>query len=422
MRTLIISHNSLCTYENMGKTMLSLFSQFTGNELCQLFFYNQYPDTRKASSYFRITDIDAIHLALKMKNDSGIVEPKMDVHNYSFDKYGIYQKENNKSAYKVLVRDMIWRFSKWETKELLTWLRNQKIDNIFVAPGRYKFIYRIASRLSKILSVPIYAYICDDYYFTLNDTNIISRFEIGIFKRTVYNFLGKCDNIFVINDDLNKLYSNKFKRPTITVYTESEFDVISGVDEGLDRIERLTYLGNLNYNRFKSLIDIAEALEIVNEKFKENYYLEIYSNEKNQEILAELEKKNTIRFRGFVSGDEFKNILLNTKILVHVEAFDSSSKASVKYSMSTKIADALACGKILFAYGPKDVSSIKYLKNNNCAYVVTEKDKLVNSLTNILTQEGDKKAVLRNAYKIAINNHKKGISSNKIKNILCIRG
>ena len=36
MKILIISHPSLNTHNNMGKTMLSLFTSFDKEELCQL--------------------------------------------------------------------------------------------------------------------------------------------------------------------------------------------------------------------------------------------------------------------------------------------------------------------------------------------------------------------------------------------------
>lgn len=39
MKVLLISHNSISTYQNMGKTFLSLFNCFQKEELCQLYIY-----------------------------------------------------------------------------------------------------------------------------------------------------------------------------------------------------------------------------------------------------------------------------------------------------------------------------------------------------------------------------------------------
>ena len=44
MKVLIISHNPISNQSNMGKTFLSLFSQFDKEELCQLYIYPVIPN------------------------------------------------------------------------------------------------------------------------------------------------------------------------------------------------------------------------------------------------------------------------------------------------------------------------------------------------------------------------------------------
>ena len=56
MKVLLLSHNPVTTYNNMGKTFLSLFSAFRPEELCQLFLYPAVPDTACCGSYYRFTD------------------------------------------------------------------------------------------------------------------------------------------------------------------------------------------------------------------------------------------------------------------------------------------------------------------------------------------------------------------------------
>ena len=61
MKVLLLSHNPVTTYNNMGKTFLSLFSAFRPEELCQLFLYPAVPDTACCGSYYRFTDREALH-------------------------------------------------------------------------------------------------------------------------------------------------------------------------------------------------------------------------------------------------------------------------------------------------------------------------------------------------------------------------
>ena len=60
MKVLIISHNPISTVNNNGKTMLTLFSSFEQEELCQLYVAPALPDVKKCNSYFRITDKDIL--------------------------------------------------------------------------------------------------------------------------------------------------------------------------------------------------------------------------------------------------------------------------------------------------------------------------------------------------------------------------
>lgn len=53
MKVLLLSHNPVTTYNNMGKTFLSLFSAFRPEELCQLYLYPAVPDTACCGSYYR---------------------------------------------------------------------------------------------------------------------------------------------------------------------------------------------------------------------------------------------------------------------------------------------------------------------------------------------------------------------------------
>ena len=43
MKVLIISHNSLSPKHSIGKTLISLFSCFDKNELCQLYIHGSDP-------------------------------------------------------------------------------------------------------------------------------------------------------------------------------------------------------------------------------------------------------------------------------------------------------------------------------------------------------------------------------------------
>ena len=56
LKVLIISHNPIMTCDSMGKTMQTLFSAFSPDELCQFYIYPSLPDVRACGSFYRMTD------------------------------------------------------------------------------------------------------------------------------------------------------------------------------------------------------------------------------------------------------------------------------------------------------------------------------------------------------------------------------
>ena len=105
-------------------------------------------------------------------------------------------------------------------------------------------------------------------------------------------------------------------------------------------------------------------------------------------------------------------------MLVHIEAFDEQSIDLVKFSVSTKIADALASGIPLLAYGPESVSSIQHLVSNNCALTATDKKQLKEVLVNGLFNKSVRENVVNNAIITANRFHNKANNSKMLKDII----
>ena len=154
MKVLIISHNCISNYNNMGKAMLSIMSSFKKAEVCQLYIYPSLPDIDICNSYYRITDKELLNLAF-FNNKKGKVISKEDIktnnmllENNGYKKY--YQKKKN--IFKKYARDMIWMFPFWFNDDLKQWLKKEKPTHIVAFPGDYCFFYNIKS----------YYYICYD--------------------------------------------------------------------------------------------------------------------------------------------------------------------------------------------------------------------------------------------------------------------
>lgn len=414
MKVLIISHNPISTYHNMGKTLLTLFHSFKKEELCQFYIYPTFPDVDKCESSFRITDKDVVRNLFARSFGTEITDKDIDAtHDYYSEvisNKNLYQTSKNKRPYRNLLRDFMWKMSHWYNKKLAAWLKKEKPTVIFIAPGMSKFIYNVAIKISKKHNIPIVAYICDDYYHLEPDKQFGRKYQLYILRKKIKQLFNKSSLIITISDSQNGLYSTEFNRPCLTIMTGSSVSVNNQIKER-DTVEAITYMGNISCNRFKSLCDIGIILNEINKEQGTKYSLKVYTSEQNQDILNELKLNGTIEVNPFVTGEKYKEVFYSAEMLLHVEAFDDESINRVKYSVSTKIADSLGSGICLFAYGPSSVASMQHLIDNDCAICATSRDELKAKLLLAFNNKEERERVARNGLVAAHNFHDSELNS-----------
>ena len=380
MKVLIISHNPISTYQNMGKTMLALFSEFSKDEVYQLYIYPSVPDVDICKSYYRITDKSVIKGVFLRYVDGEETFPNPEIHTKFVNNKDrvLYNNPKNSKSSRQILRDIAWKIAPWWNRELRNWLEKIKPDCIFLVPGNNIFIYDIALKIASKYKIGIISYICDDYYFIKQPKRLLERIRSYFVRRKIRETLGKSQAIVTICEELRQIYSDYFKKQTILIMTGSNYEIATEI-KSKKEINSITYMGNLSCNRDVSIYDVGATLDQLNKTSEKKYYLDIYAN-----LSSELKRKfssiNSIRLHDFVSGNEFRRVFVNAELFLHVEDFSEESIDRVKHSVSTKIADILASGIPLFAYGPDNVASMTHLRKNKCAICVTHKKALKSTL------------------------------------------
>lgn len=384
MKVLIISHNPVSTYHNMGKTMRALFSSFKKEELCQLYIYPTIPDIDYCSSYYRITDKDVLksYYTFRVKgreiDKSEIKTARQNIFQDEKDE-ALYRNKKNKKAYRMLARDIMWKCSAWYNKDLDAWLKRETPTCIFVAPGTGKFLYDIALKISKKYRLPIVDYICDDYYFVEKPKGLMNRIKQNLLSKKIEKLILRSSKLVLVCEELSECYFEKFKVPCVTLMTGCNYPIAKDIAIREDPTS-LTYMGNIRCNRFTSLSEIGRALDEINKEENTNFSLRIYTGEKDEEILSVFRGVDSIKLCGFVSGEAFDKAFYESEVLLHVEAFDEQSIDWVRHSVSTKIADSLGSGICMFAYAPNEVSSMRHLLRNDCAFAIDDPKALKDGL------------------------------------------
>ena len=402
MRVLIISHNVFSSTESMGKTLASYFACFKPEELAQFYIHSQVPTSIVCNRYYRMTDKDAIKsiVGLSRGREFGIGDIDLNRGNARTDSGltgTIYQKARKRTPCIYFARNLWWKLAHWESREFIQWLDAFCPECVFLASGDYAFIYDIALKIAKSRKVPLYISCMDDYYFNnKNSDSVLGRFQHKLFMQAVNRTMSYASKMFCICGKMSKDYSSLFNKLCITVHTPTT------IREPLhmEKKKKISYLGNLGYNRDKQLIDIGRALKSLG---LEPDHIDVYSTESRSEILANLTEENGIAFHGFVGAEDVLKIMGESLAVIHTESFDNEIRRSVKYSISTKIADSLASGTCIFAYGPEEIASISYLSDNKAAFCCTEKDSLENMLHKMIQDEESRNMIIRNALVLSKN-------------------
>ena len=403
----------------MGKTLASYFFNQNDLEISQLYFHSEIPTTTLCSNYYRITDPEVARSIFTRK--SGKIFTKNDIVEASTSPRTdtgtigkIYQSARKRTPLVYLIRNTWWNLGKWKTKELYGWLDKMAPDAVFFASGDYSFAYKVALHIAKKRNIPLFVSCMDDYYFwNKNGGSLLGRIVHKAFMKQVRKTMSYASGIFTICEKMTADYSALFAKPCYTIHTSSS------ISEKLveEKSNAISYIGNLGYSRHEQLINLGKALKSINHCNNPGY-IDVYSTESRDEILKTLTKENGIRFHGAISVNEVLRVIGQSQAVIHTESFDKSIRKSVAYSVSTKIADSLASGTCIIAYGPEEVASIKYLSENNAAFCIGENDCIEEKLYAFFESSSIKESIVENALSLAKKNHNPAERSEKFKNIL----
>lgn len=421
MKVLIISHLPVATQNNMGKTFLSLFSRFSREELCQLYIYPAIPDTDRCASFYRVTDKEVVRSYLGKRRIGGEVcrrqiTESQGLYEHKEDE-SFYRNRKNKSAFRRLARDAMWSLAPWYNKGLIRWLDEQKPTCIFVAPGVAKFLHNIALKIAKERNIPIITYICDEYYFVKEPSFGLDRLRLRLLKKKIDALMANSRHLVVICDELKEAYGEKFGLPVTTLMTGTNYTPAERISS-VSQPRQIAYFGNIRCNRYLSLAQIGGELDAINKERGTQYKLKIYTSEKDPVFLEPLRAVESIELCGFIMGEEFDRVFHSAQLLLHAEAFDEVSIDFTQHSVSTKIADSLASGIPLLAYGPECISSMKHLIRNRCALIATSPQELRQMLLTAFEDEEARAAAARNGLAAAEKYHRTDRAGEKLREII----
>lgn len=388
---LVISNNPFSKTSNNGKTLASFFKAFPKDNIAQLYFNAEIAEEGLCENYYRISDVQVLKSIIFNKKAGGIVNPGITLKS-NFDNYLIKSTLLNlmsTSNFFRLLREIMWKCSKWKSNEFITWLNDFSPDIIFFCAGDSIFAYEVSFFVKDITEAKLVTYITDDYVLPRENASMFWQIRRKfVFKHM--NQAVKDSSLFItISEQMKDAYKNIFGKESVTALNMTDSMKIDdyscdNLDEG---VVNFIYAGGLHFKRYETLKLLAEALRTYNnQSTSKKAFLSIYSTQTtSKRIINMLNVNGASSFCGGLSPENLKIKLNKSDIPVHVESFDSKSIESTKLSISTKIPEYLSLEKPILAIGPSEVASMRFLSDT--AFCITQKDEIYEKIDKLLNDE-----------------------------------
>ena len=221
-----------------------------------------------------------------------------------------------------------------------------------------------------------------------------------MYKKLIDKILTWPGSAIYISDKIRDKYNSEFELGGETVYLTStvrrkQFSAINC------ECPVITYFGNIRMGRNNSLNDIGYALGKINPQ----YMLEVYSNEKDEQIYQVFKDNPNVKYMGSVPYTQVQKRMSQSDITVIVEGFEEKDINLSRYSLSTKAADALASGSSILTYGSMESGIIEYMQTTGASMVCTERNRLIECIKILMADQKLQKQYYEQAIVMTKKNH-----------------
>ena len=427
-RVLVLSHNSFSKTQNNGKTLESFFANWDKDCIAQLYLQPDDPDFDFCSNYYRMTDYEILNnvffsgrVGQELMKDykeqetrefNRSVKKLYDDRRNGNERGGlnkyIHEQFVAKKPIFVASRDLFWSLGKWKNDKLISWILKFNPDVLFFQGSNSVFGYKIALWICEKFEIPLVLELTDDYTYSMYRYSLIEKINKMRYLKFFRKAIQESMKVITISKYMEDEYKQRFGGNYTVMLNSVKESCFGDVPNNCDSI-RMLYAGNISINRWKVLCEIGKALQIINKEMHINSRLDIFTpTGTSRNIIENLIAIETINYCGSLSSEELLNEIENSNYLVHVESFDEKMKKITRLSVSTKIPEYLSSNRCIYAVGPSEIASIRYLADNGAAHITTNLSvkSITLDLKGLFCNNDLRNSYLKNAKTLFTNNHR----------------
>ena len=410
---LVIAHNPLSKETNNGKTYASLLKNYEGKNLCQIYVSNLKPDYEICKEYYKINEKDILFNRKNIKQKYNSDNEKKNVASSKLkDEIRYFFRKLSASDNGKVIRNFLWGRKTLLSNDLREWIDEQKPDFVFWGND---YIFRMLSLVNEICdmySLPLVVNLGDDY-FSDRKGNLFYKIYLKHLQKEFKKIVDRAEVIIVCSEKMkNKLYDEFGGNYVVALNSVDDNEKFERKHINKKNI-KISYIGNLGLNRWKTICMIASAVEKLENKY--NIQLNIFSGEKlSTGVMKKMQSFSCLKYNGSVYGKALFEKKEETDILLLVESFDKKYKNLLETAVSTKVPEYMNSQRAILAVGPKYSAAVDYLRVNDLAEVVSEEDvqKIINAIEKIIQNDLKRNERIEKAQELVKKCHLQSVNAN----------
>lgn len=405
--------------DGTAHTMKNIFSCWKPERLAQIYTKPSLPYTKVASRFFQISESEILKNILKPWVCVGKEVSSLDHADEGVAKENARRAKarSHNANLLYLVRELVWLFGHWRSKQLRAFLKDYNPDLIFACIQPTVFSGWIERYIIKKTGKPFVCYLADDNYSYDSCNGILSYIHRFWMRKNVKWLSTHCSQMFVIVEKEKEDTDSRFGTDSVILTKGIDFTNRPFTSHPVNNPIKIVYTGSLIIGRDKTIAAIADALNKVNGK-DVKAELFIYSPDKPEESIMNKLNAGASHYMGFIDRSQVDKIQKEADVVVFAEALEGKQANIAKLSFSTKITDYLANGKCIFAVGRDYIAPIDYFLRNDSAIVATDVNQIEERLRGIIENQTLITEYSRKAYDCAVRNHERDMMNERFINTM----
>ena len=161
-RLLIIGNCCLSDTTSNGRTLKNFLIGWPKDKIAQFCIRFESPDFSACDNYYCVSDRDALNAFLLRGAKNGKKEI-LDSNEENIPP--ITNKQVNRNAMSMYIRDIVWSSHRWQGKYFKKWVDEFSPELILFQAGDFGYLCRLAVNIAKERNIPIVIYNSEAYYF-----------------------------------------------------------------------------------------------------------------------------------------------------------------------------------------------------------------------------------------------------------------